>query len=32
MAFIHWRKSKGYKVTPFKREFWGKKAWHKAGS
>jgi hypothetical protein len=29
MAFILWRKSKGYEVTPFRRQFWGKKAWHK---
>jgi hypothetical protein len=28
MAFIRWRKAKGYKVTPFRRQFWGKKAWH----
>jgi hypothetical protein len=29
MAFIRWRKARGYKVVPFKREFWGKKAWRK---
>jgi len=29
MAFIRWRKSRGYEVTPFKRQFWGKKAWRK---
>lgn len=28
-AFIRWRKRQGYKVTPFKRRFCGKKAWHK---
>jgi hypothetical protein len=28
MAFIRWRKARGYEITPFKREFWGKKAWH----
>lgn len=27
MDFIRWRKAKGYKVLPFRREFWGKKAW-----
>jgi hypothetical protein len=29
MDFIRWRKSRGYEVTPFKRQFWGKKAWRK---
>jgi hypothetical protein len=29
-AFIRWRKSKGYEVTPFRHAFWGKKAWHLA--
>lgn len=29
MGFILWRRAKGYKVTRFKREFWGKKSWHK---
>jgi hypothetical protein len=27
MAFILWRKSRGYEVTPFRRQFWGKKSW-----
>jgi hypothetical protein len=27
MAFIRWRKANGYKVAPFRRQFWGKKAW-----
>jgi hypothetical protein len=27
MDFIRWRKARGYEVVPFKREFWGKKAW-----
>jgi hypothetical protein len=27
MAFIRWRVARGYESTPFKREFWGKKAW-----
>ena len=26
--FIRWRGARGYEITPFKREFWGKKAWH----
>jgi hypothetical protein len=30
MDFIRWRQARGYEVTPFKRPFWGKKAWHKA--
>ena len=29
MGFILWRRAKGYEITPFKREFWGKKAWRK---
>jgi hypothetical protein len=29
VGFIRWRKSRGYQITPFKRHFWGKKAWHK---
>jgi hypothetical protein len=29
MGFIFWRRAKGYEVTPFKRQFWGKKAWRK---
>jgi hypothetical protein len=29
LAFIRWRKAKGYEITPFRRQFWGKKAWHK---
>ncbi len=29
MDFIRWRRAKGYEITPFKRQFWGKKAWHK---
>jgi len=29
MDFIRWRKARGYEVAPFKREFWGKKVWHK---
>jgi len=32
MAFIRWRKARGYEVVPFKRQFWGKKAWHKKPS
>jgi hypothetical protein len=28
-AFIRWRKARGYEVAPFKRQFWGKKAWRK---
>jgi hypothetical protein len=32
MDFIRWRKARGYEVTPFKRQFWGKKAWRKADS
>ena len=28
-GFIRWRIARGYEVTPFKREFWGKKGWHK---
>jgi hypothetical protein len=31
MVFIRWRKSRGYEVTPFRRQFWGKKAWQKGG-
>ncbi len=31
MDFIRWRKLRGYKVTPFSRQFWGKKSWHKGG-
>jgi hypothetical protein len=27
MAFIRWRKARGYEVTPFRRLHWGKKAW-----
>jgi hypothetical protein len=27
MNFIRWRKGRGYEVAPFKRQFWGKKAW-----
>ncbi len=27
MAFIRWRKSRGYEVAPFKRQFWGRHAW-----
>jgi hypothetical protein len=27
LAFIRWRKANGYEVAPFKRQFWGKKAW-----
>jgi hypothetical protein len=27
MDFIRWRKAKGYEVMPFRRTFWGKKAW-----
>jgi hypothetical protein len=30
VAFIRWRKARGYEVTPFKREFWGRKAWRVA--
>jgi len=26
IAFIRWRIALGYKVAPFKRQFWGKKA------
>jgi hypothetical protein len=29
MDFIRWRRTRGYKVTAFKREFWGKKVWRK---
>jgi len=28
MDFIRWRRASGYEVAPFKRQFWGKKAWH----
>jgi hypothetical protein len=28
-AFIRWRKARGYPVVPFKRVFWGKKAWRR---
>jgi hypothetical protein len=28
MDFIRWRKARGYEIAPFKRSFWGKKAWH----
>jgi len=31
MSFIRWRKSRGYEVVPFNRQFWGKTAWHKGG-
>jgi hypothetical protein len=27
MDFIRWRRARGYEVTSFKRQFWGKKAW-----
>jgi hypothetical protein len=27
MAFIRWRKARGYEVIPFKRQFWGKTLW-----
>jgi hypothetical protein len=30
VAFIRWRKANGYIITPFKRLFWGKKAWRKS--
>jgi hypothetical protein len=30
MDFIRWRIAMGYEVTPFRRQFWGKKAWHKS--
>ena len=26
-AFIRLRKARGYKVMPFRRQFWGRKAW-----
>jgi hypothetical protein len=29
MDFIRWRIACGYEVTPFRRQFWGKKAWQK---
>jgi hypothetical protein len=29
VAFIRWRRSRGYKVAPFKRQFWGRHAWKK---
>lgn len=29
MDFIRWRRARGYEVTPFRRLFWGKKAWFK---
>jgi hypothetical protein len=29
LAFIRWRKARGYIVTPFKRQFWGRHAWRK---
>jgi len=29
MDFIRWRIARGYEVTPFRRQFWGKKAWQK---
>lgn len=29
MAFIRWRKAKGFLVAKRKRQFWGKKAWHR---
>jgi hypothetical protein len=32
MDFIRWRRAKGYEVTPFRRVFWGKKAWRKRDS
>jgi len=32
MGFIRWRIARGYEITPFRRQFWGKKAWHKRGS
>jgi hypothetical protein len=31
MDFIRWRQARGYEITPFKRQFWGKKAWFKTG-
>ena len=30
MDFIRWRVAHGYEVTPFRRQFWGKKAWRKS--
>jgi len=29
LGFIRWRKARGYEVTPFRRQFWGKKNWQK---
>jgi hypothetical protein len=29
VGFIRWRKLRGYEITPFRRQFWGKKAWQK---
>jgi hypothetical protein len=29
MDFIRWRVARGYEMTPFRRQFWGKKAWRK---
>jgi hypothetical protein len=28
MDFIRWRVAGGFEIAPFKRQFWGKKAWH----
>jgi hypothetical protein len=32
MDFIRWRTANDYEVTPFRRVFWGKKAWKKPDS
>jgi hypothetical protein len=31
MDFIRWRIARGYEITPFSRQFWGKKVWQKSG-
>ena len=32
MGFIRWRVARGYEVTPFVRQFWGRKAWRSPDS
>ena len=27
LGLIRWRIANGYQITPFRRQFWGKKAW-----
>jgi hypothetical protein len=29
VTFIRWRIALGYKVAPFKRQIWGKRAWQR---